>query len=305
VKARLIPRLIPKLIPKRPDPMTEQREYKFGNPQQQQSFGERHRRFFEGPSDNLRALISATFNRSWSTSQPIDRFIYQMGFLAADDFMEILLVCGNGEGYAAQKILRPMFERVVLLKYLTQHPDELDLFIDYYWIGHRKLMRQVEDTFNPGILDPAKVQEVSEQVRRIKEKYQVTDCETCGTTRLNHTWTPKDMVTMAKQAGMESHIVPDYIIPLRYAHATVNGLFERIELKDNQFTMRDRIQPQMADLVFCSAHSLLLKAIAIQVHHFKLDARLFRQSELDFMAVWKRDDVTPPPIPQNWKSRAG
>ena len=44
--------------------------------------------------------------------------------------MEIFLLCGNAEAYGAEKVLRPMFERVVTMKYLRAHPDEVDSYMN-------------------------------------------------------------------------------------------------------------------------------------------------------------------------------
>ena len=50
----------------------------------------------------------------------------------------------------------------------------------------------------------------------------------------------------------------------------------------------------MADKVFCAAHSLLLHAVAVQVNHFNLDESLWKRVEQDFLAIWKRDNLSLP-----------
>lgn len=60
-----------------------------------------------------------------TTSSVLDGLIFLMTRFAADDFMEILLLCGSAEGYGGEKLLRSMFERVWTLLYLQKYPEEL------------------------------------------------------------------------------------------------------------------------------------------------------------------------------------
>lgn len=278
--------------------MVDNPEFAFGNREQWQPFGERHRMFFERWNSNLRRVVDILFNREWEGDQTIDRYVFTAGSQTVDDFLEILLQCGNGEGTAAQKLLRPMFERVVTLKYLATHADELDLYLDFHWISQRKLVRAIESTFKVGLIDPATVKDIEGRAARVKGKYTVTTCEKCGDTRLNFTWTPKDMISMAKESGLEAFVVPCYYIPMQYTHPSVHALVERITMEGDEFRFRERLRPDTCHRVLCGAHALLLHAVSVQVDHFKFDEDLWKTVERDFMEVWKRDKVEPPSEPE-------
>jgi hypothetical protein len=211
-----------------------------GLPDQWRAFGERNRAFLDR-FDNLKGILNQVFNRKWSSENPIDRVVFTAGFLTVDDFLELLLVCGNAEA-----------------------------------------------TFKPGLLSAESKKEADENYERVKEKYKVSDCEKCGTTRLNFTWTPKDIITMAKEVGMKDYIVPAYYIPMQFTHPSVKGMLGRLQIDESGFTFKPRSDPEMADRIFSAAHALMLEALAVQINHFKLDEDLWNRAEKDYLDMWKR-----------------
>ena len=53
-------------------------------------------------------LLSAVFIRTNNGSEPVDRVVFYLGRLCAEDLMEILLLCANRYGVGAFKLLRSM-----------------------------------------------------------------------------------------------------------------------------------------------------------------------------------------------------
>jgi hypothetical protein len=210
--------------------------------------------------------------------------------------MEILLVCGNGESFAAVKLLRSVFERVVTLSYVEQHPDELDHYLNYYWIDQHKLINAVETTFKPGLVEPDRKKEADENYQRLKGYYKMTLCKECGTTRPAVSWTPKDVLTMAKEVGLGDFIVPAYYMPMQHAHPKVKGMLERVTITaGGRMVPKERFQPDLADRVLCAAHALVLHALDVQVKHFKLDGGVLKQANDDYMEIWRaRTDPSQP-----------
>ncbi|ODS55803.1 MAG: hypothetical protein ABS36_09455 [Acidobacteria bacterium SCN 69-37] len=258
-----------------------------GNPDQWRAFGERNRAFFER-LDNLTGTFRLVFTRDWASDKPIDHVVFSAGFLAIDDFLELLLVCGNAEAAAAQKLLRPMFERLVTLKYLAAHPEELDLYLDYHWIAKRKFNTAVENAFGPDLVSPETKQDVNENVARVKANYTIQACDKCSATKLNFTWSPKDMITMAREVGMDNYIVPAYYIPMQFTHPTVAGMLSRLQLTAEGFSFTSRFDPDMSDRILSAGHALALEAIKVQVDHFQLDQSLWTHAEAEYIAIWQK-----------------
>ena len=57
--------------------------------------------------------------------------IFGLAHQAADDFYDVVLLGTHGYGIGAQKLLRPLYERVVSALYLIEHPEEVQDFNDY------------------------------------------------------------------------------------------------------------------------------------------------------------------------------
>jgi hypothetical protein len=163
------------------------RQLIFGIPKEWRDFERRHPLFFER-FPHLQDALNTAFIRHGASPEPVDRFVFFYGRLCSEDFFEILLCCGNGYGRAAQKLLRSLYERAVTLRYLHEHPGELDAFLDYSYVQSYKLVKPIEETFGKGAIPAQTVAEVEAQYKKVQEKFMITDCETCGTKRLNHTW---------------------------------------------------------------------------------------------------------------------
>jgi hypothetical protein len=96
--------------------MTQKREdwtdpdIRFGTAAEWTAFGARNARFLERFA-RLREALNAVFIRTLSKVEKAEVLLFFIGRQCVDDFFEILVLCGNSEGYGAQKLLRSMFER--------------------------------------------------------------------------------------------------------------------------------------------------------------------------------------------------
>ena len=260
----------------------------FGYPEEGAKFQQRHPLWPER-SMNLFRAIDTAFARTQAMSEPIDKLVYMYGRMCAEDFMEILLVCGNGYGAAGMKLLRTTYEHAVTLRYLHEHPDEVGAFTDYHHVQQYKLMRSIMDTFDNQVLQPEIVADVEQRYAQVKEDFLVTDCKKCGTKRLNHTWNKLDFVAMAKRAGaIGTLIVPGYFVPLRRAHTTFGGLKDRMQIVNDRVEFQHQSQPKVADDALMTAHNCILDVLEIQAERFEVEG-LREQLQIclrDFIDIW-------------------
>jgi Family of unknown function (DUF5677) len=263
----------------------------FGYPEEGEKFQRRHPLWAER-FVNLTGAIEMAFTRVQMMSEPADKFVYFYGRMCAEDFMEILLVCGHGYGVAGMKLLRSMFEHVVTLRYLHEHPDEVEAFMNYNHVQRYKLMKPILETFGKDVLPPETVADVERKYAEVKEDFMITDCDKCGTKRLNHTWNKMDFVSMAKKTGaIGTLIVSGYFLPLRHAHSTFGGLSERLETVDDRIGFQPESQPDLADQALNVAHNCILNVLEVQNERFKIDG-LQEQLQTcfrDYLEVWVPD----------------
>jgi Family of unknown function (DUF5677) len=133
--------------------VTVQAQLFFGNLDAAAEFEKRHP-LWPDRFMNLVRAIDMAFTRVQTMSEPAEKLIYFYGRMCAEDFMEVLLVCGNGYGEAGLKLLRCLYEHTVTLRYLHEHPNEADLFMDFHHVQQHKLMRNILDGFGKDALQP-------------------------------------------------------------------------------------------------------------------------------------------------------
>lgn len=265
----------------------------FGFQAEWNDFQQRNQKFLTCFGDFQKAF-EAAFSIDRSLAEPIDKFVFMYGRVCLEDFFEILLCCGNGCGHAAQRLLRGLYERAVTLRYLHEHPDEVSDFLDFHWIGQRKLMIACKETFGADVFDKDMEAHIEAEFQSVKEKFTVTACE-CGAKRLNYTWNKLDFVSMAKQTQLGKLIVLGYYEPLRVAHATVASMIAKMQLgRHGGIAFEDAAQRDEADKALRVAHNIILDVLRVQDEHFHTPGQteLNQKCLEDFVAIWHSEDKT-------------
>jgi Family of unknown function (DUF5677) len=261
----------------------------FGFQGEWEDFHRRHVLFLER-FPHLMEAITTAFLRTAYFSEAIDKFIFMYGRLCCEDFAEILLCCGNGYGQAATKLVRGLYERAVTLLYLKDNPESMEDFLDFHHVSQRKLLASIRETMGADVIPEEISAGVEQSYQEVKERFMVTDCETCGTKRVNHTWNKLDFVAMAKKTPLGQLIVPGYYLPLRQAHSTVASLLSRLEeTEGGGVGFIPSAQREAADDALMTAHNIILLVLEAQEEHFKL-VSLKKQLEVcrdDFMDIAK------------------
>ncbi|MGH9328629.1 MAG: DUF5677 domain-containing protein [Terriglobia bacterium] len=270
--------------------MTEKQSPVFGRPDEWDQFAKRHGLFLER-FPNLKAAFDTAFLRRGKIDRSVDSVVFFLGRLCVEDFMEVLLLCANGYGIGGMKILRGMYERAVTAAYLHNHPERVEDFLDYYWVSNHKLAKAIKETFGSGALpEDERAKELEENFKRVRNRFMVTDCEQCGTKRLNYTWSKLDFVSMAKSVGaLGKMIVPSYHIPTERGHSTAAAVVRLLrEEKDGAITFEGGPQHDMADTALITAHNVLLQVLWWQKEHFGLDSldAPLQKCFQDFKDIW-------------------
>jgi hypothetical protein len=263
----------------------------YGCPEEWAPFSERHQEFLKR-FESIEKAIHTAFDKGHDSASGLAKVIYFQGRLAVEEFMEVLLLCGNGYGVGAQKIIRGMFERAVTARYLFQQPEEVHNFLDFNHVTQHKMLVAMQWSTGKSVL-PEYDAEIKKQYERVKPQFMVPDCETCGTTRLNHTWSRVDIVIMAqKTKNLWPLITAGYYSPLQQSHSTVGAIFSRLIAPENSpdgLLFDSDAQRNTADSALYTAHIILLDALELQREYFQID-ELQQQMQTclnDFAEMWK------------------
>jgi len=243
----------------------------FGSESEQQDFLKRHKVFCSRFED-LKCLLDRVFIRKSIPSDLMHKVVFHLGRLCVEDFMEILLLCSNGYGIAAMRLLRGMYERAVTARYLSSHHHEVLDFVEFDHVTRRRLCNNIEATFGKGTMPQDEVEQVEAQYQRVYKRYVVPICQQCKTERVNYTWTTLDFVSMAHKTGQLGNLVVHaYYLPTEQAHCTAGAILSRLEEKDGGMTFMTGAQRKEADQVLITAHSIIMDTIDLQKEVFGLN----------------------------------
>lgn len=264
----------------------------FGYPEEWTAFSARHQGFLMR-IENIWKAVDTAFGPIHENLELLGKVTYFQGRLVVEEFMEILLLCGNGYGIGAQKLLRGMYERAVTSRYLMNHPEEVQNFLDFHKVTAHKVLIAVEQSVTQDIFSPKHAAQIEEEYEAVKEQFMVSDCKTCKTLRLNHTWSKADIVSMARNTkNLWSLLVPGYYLPTTEAHSTTGAIFARIDfqaLESNGLAFVPDAQRGVADKVLPVAHIILLDAIELQREFFKIEelGPLMQTCMGDYTEIWR------------------
>lgn len=245
--------------------------FEIGSPESVAAFRRRNEEFFHGV-DVLYDCLEIAFRRPFDTEDKAAAVIFYIGNRCEDDFQEIMLLAANGFGWGATAHLRGMYERAVIASYLLEHPTEVNDFIDFDFVQRWKAAQAIKRALNIDAEKDEEFAKLKEDFDSVRERFLVPDCDKCGTTRLNHTWSKLDFVSMAGKVSLKDLIVPAYYIPLSQGHGTFASAGARLSQSENGALFVDTtIGMAEADRSFQLAHLLLIGIISIQHQYFKLD----------------------------------
>lgn len=256
-----------------PNPKRNRGSILYGYPEEWKSFAERRSEFVLR-FVNLEKAIDAVFKRIQKTTGPSDKIIYFLGRLGVEEFSEILLLCGNGYGIGAQKLLRAMYERAVTARYLVTHPNEIKNYMDFHRVSDHKIL-QATKSLGGTVFSEEQAERIERDYEAVREQFLITKCKECKTTRLNHTWSKTDVVAMARESeDLWGLILHAYHLPTREFHSTMGAILSRLDaghaVRDKGLIFDSAAQRGRADVAIFCAHAILLNILHLQAEYFQL-----------------------------------
>lgn len=271
--------------------------YIIGSPEEWRIFAEKHPVFMER-LPKLQSTLDNIISRTASNQGPIDRALMALGWICANTFHEIIMLCGNGLGIGALKLLRGLYEHAVVMQYLAAFPVEVERFFDYNKIHFGKLYIHTAKEFNlNNSLSHDRVEEILAAKKEAEKRFQVPMCETCGTTKSPMSWFEGGVLSMAQKARKKLGLKEDegldwlygacYFIPTMHTHPTFFAFKEWIEYSDEGMEWRPDAQRSKVSHAMPTAHLIMLRVLKTHNDFFELslDAEL-KERGVDFIASW-------------------
>ncbi len=249
-----------------------------GKPTEWKEFEKRHRLFFERYGD-LREAQNRAFIRPLHDPTRRNLLVFYTGRLAVEDFQEILLLAGNGNGVAALKILRGMYERTVDGRYLSTASDkEVENFYAWNYVQKHKLAEELQQTMGADFFDKLgyteQLKQLKENYAGVRDRFLVHHCDHCKKTKVNFSWSEKSLIQRAAEGGegIRGLTFESYYVPLEHAHSSIAAILHRLEeTEDGSITFKDDVQRGEADLAMQYGFLLLINVLTLQYEYFNLE----------------------------------
>ncbi len=264
----------------------------FGRPQELHFFRTHYNEFLSR-LPHLVACVDVAFRRKVEFPTSSDRVVFLLGWLIADDFSELGLLCENGYGIGALKLLRGIYERAVTARYVSGHPKEATDFIEYYWMILERMDKDSIASRGVPFHNSEDFETIKSHVRGIRSRHK-------GQSERKdfRSWSKKSFKTLAQEdANLWKLYVPAYLIPTFETHATVTNIMSRV-LKNNPGGLVPDAAPKRkhAWQALYWGHQVLLECLSLQAIHFDLN-ELERKLEIcreDCVLIWQADRLSAP-----------
>jgi hypothetical protein len=166
---------------------------------------------------------------------------------------DVMLLCGNGSGIGAMKIVRGMFETSTLAEYLRRNPNEILDYVDFgavlAWRRLHTLKGEKRDSLTP------------EQVKQLEDEYDSVKTRFTTNDRERNNWTTKSLRKMAEELGRSESYNLVYGLACSLHHANFEGLMGYHEMKDGKLEMMGPPSFAWIGAALVAAHENLWRAL--------------------------------------------
>ena len=190
------------------------------------------------------------------------------------DLRDLMTLTHRNSHYGAQKILRTLFERTVTLKYISEHPDEAQRFLDYDAIDWELVLTGIQKTVGLGLSEPSR-SNLAAAAQKARLEYKQEKCSACKKPRYLG-WSSLNSKDMADRVNLGHLYLHAFLIPSKLIHPTYWGL--RAAVSESS---------PMLNTLKCT-HELMLQMTLIHMRHFVPTSvtPLVADAIGDFLSIW-------------------
>jgi Family of unknown function (DUF5677) len=228
--------------------------------------------------------------------------VFYLARASFDCFDDIFLLAGNGRGFAAKMMLRPMYEHLVTARFIAIKPDEAKHFNDHASVEKWKMwIRTLEAVPQAGGAVPAEVvEELKKKQQEVRDQLKSEICKKCGTPKTQEAWTRVALDNMAEEVdkvtgtSLSKLYAPCYLTPTAFMHPTALGLEYRLTRVPGVQTY-DEMPDELAHDSLFRGHEMALRVLKHVNSYFDLgfDAEV-QLRYAAFPKIWGGAQADPP-----------
>jgi hypothetical protein len=274
--------------------MEHKREFEFGDTEQANAFFDRNPKFYPA-FERLMSLANKCFGRLPKIENQMQDICFSVGHTCREDYIEVLFLAVNGYATGAQKLVRGLYERAVVLAYIIKHPEKAERFLRFAAIQEYKLLNAAlqvttEEEFDRVATPLNSAAQIREMYEKVKPEFQVTQCSRCKATGTAFSWDTRDVPSMVHDVGddYKTYYLGGYALPNLHIHATLANAMK--EFNDPDQTARVKRHQYEADYTLMHATALLVLVIRSQDTLFALGLdKDLEQCDSDFREVFLQE----------------
>jgi hypothetical protein len=140
--------------------------------------------------------------------------------IVSNSFGALITLALNGYGHDAVRIARGMYEAAVNATFLEQHPEEIDDYLDFFWVKQKRLSDYLQANPPSGfsLVHVERIAEIDAEFDRVANRFKNRQG------RLRNSWSAKSIRVRAEKVGLGELYPTFYGYATGIHHGDVSGL---------------------------------------------------------------------------------
>jgi len=248
-------------------------------------------------------LLAGTMKKIFARSMDLlesQIAVFSTGRLACEDLYEIAFLAEHGLGFAALKLLRGIYERAVVGRYIALNPTEAEAFGEYRALDAHRYERRAKDVYGEKWKARRNV-EMQDLFESIKSKYKWEACDKCGLApqanfsrhslltlahKINEVLEVVSINDKQKKITMEHAYLLCAAVPNAHIHASMWSFLQRLKRTGEDVVWSEN-QEWQAEFALSTAHDMMRLVFKTQNEYFQLQLEdEIDQRRLEWHNVW-------------------
>ena len=178
---------------------------------------ERHKRQFDAIGDLIHLGNEAIEIAEATSDEPVKNVICFLTRATISGACEVIVLCGNGYGAGAMKIVRGMYESRWMSEYLRLNPKEVEDYLEFSKVLLWRRLKWTEE-YRANSISPGAMKKAEADYQQVVRQF------TDGKGKVRQQWSKKSIGKMAREIGREKEYELPYSIACSIHHQNFEGL---------------------------------------------------------------------------------
>jgi hypothetical protein len=204
-------------------------------------------RAMEKLTEFINLMFTAAHNKG--TTEPVERVVDALTRITVSSLEDVVVLCGNGSGTGALRIVRGMFESSTVAEYLRLHPSKIQDYEEFRHVIAWRRYQQIKNIPGYPTLSDDRIEQIQKEYNRVKGRF----IDAKGKERFQ--WSQLSIKKMASSIGRGDHYESMYSWLSSLYHLSPEGLMAHLESMDGSPSLH------LTDTALIMAHGYVILAL--------------------------------------------